>query len=186
MAVISAFRTAGRAILRNPIVLVVTALFGAVQLPQLLTHIIDPFLADVFSLVVSFVMIFVSPFFQAGLIGMVNEGIDGRTKLGTFVSEGKDHYVSMLGIYLFVVAMSFVFGILVIFGAFAGVGATFATGGEASLPAIGVLGMIALLVVGAYLLTVFFFQFYAQAIVIDDLGAVAGVKHSFRCVGRIS
>ncbi|GAA0222124.1 hypothetical protein [Haladaptatus pallidirubidus] len=182
MAVISAFRTAGGTVLRNPVILLVTALFGLIRLPQLLAQTISPVIAGLLSLVISFLMIFVTPFFQAGLIGMVNEGIEGKTRLGTLISEGKDHYVSVFGVYLLIMAVSFVVGIMFVFAAFVGFGTVLATNGEPSLAVLGVFGFLALLVFAVFFLMFFFLQFYVQAIVIENVGAIDGLKHSYRCV----
>ncbi len=182
MAVISALRTAGRTVVRNPVILLVTALYSIVQLPQLLAQVISPLLASVISLVISLLMIFITPFFQAGLIGMANEGIDGRTRVGTLVSEGKEHYVPVLGVYLLILAVSFAVGIAVVFVAIAGFGAVLASGSDLGLGVLAIFALLGLLAFGALLLTFFFFQFYVQAIVIENIGAVAGLKHSYRCV----
>jgi hypothetical protein len=54
--------------------------------------------------------------------------------------------------------------------------------GGVGIAVIAIAGLIAVIVVLAYLLFVFFIQFYGQAIVIDDLGAVDGLKHSYTVV----
>ncbi|SIR57773.1 hypothetical protein SAMN05421858_2919 [Haladaptatus litoreus] len=182
MAVISALRTAGGAVLRNPVIILVTALFGLIQLPQLLAQAINPVVAGLLSLALSLLMIFVTPFVQDGLIGMANEGIEGKTRFGTFISEGKSHYVPVFGVYLLLIAVGFVISIMFVFGAFIGIGTIFATNGEPSLAVLGVFALLAILVFGAFFLTFFFLQFYVQAIVIENIGAIAGLKHSYRCV----
>ncbi|WP_435156059.1 hypothetical protein [Haladaptatus sp. DFWS20] len=138
MAVVNALRTAGRTVLRNPIILLATALLGVVQLPQLLAQSINSVLVGLFSLVLSLLLLFVTPFFQAGLIGMANEAIDGRTRFGTLVSEGKDHYVPVFGVYLLIMAVSIAVGIGVAVAAFAGIGTVLATGGEPSVTMLAV------------------------------------------------
>ena len=182
MAVLSALRTAGRTVVRNPVILAVTAAFGLFQLPQLFARVVSPVVAGLVSLLVSGLLIFVVPFFQGGIIGMANEGVSGSTGVGTFLEQGKDNYVSLLVVYLLVMAVGFVFGIVVFVGALFGGGLALAGGSEAGMASLGAVAVFLLLAGLVYLLVAFFTQFYGHAIVIDDLGAIAGIKHSVRTV----
>ena len=187
MVVISALGTAGRAVRRNPVLLVILAAFGMLQIPGLVAQSINPLLGGVVSLGLSGVLVILMPFFFGGLIAMANESIDGRTSVGTLIDEGKANYVPILVVYLGLFAFYFVLGLLsaVVFTV-AGVFAfSFGSGGggiglsPAALVAVAVVGLLALLV---SLGSVFFLQFFAHAIVLDGVGAVDGLKRSVRAV----
>jgi hypothetical protein len=189
MAVLHALRTAAGAVGRNPIVFVVAAAFSLLQVPNFVAQAIDPLLGSVVSLATTGLFVFVVPFLFAGIIGMSNEALDGRTSLETFVDAGKAHYVSMLAAYLLVVGLSVVLGI-VVFVVFLVGGAALLVGGSAggmggAGPALlVVVGLVALAALLLYLLAAFFVQFYGHAIVVDDLGAIAGLKRSVSCVRK--
>lgn len=182
MAVINALRTAGRTVVRNPIIVVITAIFSAVQLPVLLARAFDPLLAGVISLGFNALLIFLLPFVQGGLVGMVDEAIGGRADFGTFVSEGKANYVSVFVAYLLILAVMFVFLFVGIIGVSLGFGAVLLGSSEPNMSAFVVLGLVFLVLFAVLFLFTFFLQFYVQAIVIENVGAVAGIKHSYRCV----
>lgn len=179
MAVLKALRQTPSTLQRNPIMFVPPLVILLFQVPQLALQATNPLLASVFSLVLSLVFIFVVPFFQGGIIGMADEAINGRTSLRTFVRAGKSSYVSLLGAYLVLVAVNIVLGIASFFMAIP-IGILFFSG-DRGAPGIVLLaivvGLIALVAL-AYLLFVFFIQFYGQAIVINDYGAIDGLKHS--------
>jgi hypothetical protein len=160
----------------------VTAVFGLFQLPQILARAVSPLLAGLVSLLFSGLLILVVPFFQGGIIGMANEGVSRSTGIGTFLEQGKDNYVSLLVVYLLVLAVGFVFGVVVFVGALFGGGLALAGGGETGIASLGAVALFVLLAGVVYLLVAFFTQFYGHAIVIDDLGAIAGIRHSARTV----
>lgn len=187
MVVISTLRTAGNAVGRNPVLFVIVAVFGLVQLPGTVAQSVDPLLGSVVSLGTSGVLLILTPFFFGGLIAMANESIDGRTSIETLFAEGKANYVSILAVYLGLIAFYFVVGLIsalvfVVGGVFV-VG--FGSGGggvgvsPAALVAVAVVAVLGLIV---YFGAVFFIQFFAHAIVLDGLGAVDGVKRSVRTV----
>lgn len=124
------------------------------------------------------------PFFQGGMLGMADEALDGRTSIGTLVSSGKANYLNLLLAYLAIFAINFAFGIVVMFATFFGWVGLFANGGEPSLAVLGVLVVIGLLFLLAYLLVIFTIQFYAHAIVLSDTDLVAGFKRSLSLVRR--
>lgn len=182
MAVVSALRESPSALLRNPVVLVPVILIAALQLPQLVLQAVDPLVGAVASLVVSVAMLVLVPFFQGGIVAMADEALDGRTSLDTFVAAGKANYLSILGAYLLILGVYLVLSV-VTFVATALVGGgviAMAQGGASGSGGLGLLAIIAVLLFGflVYLLFVFFLQFYGHAIVLDDLGAVAGLKRS--------
>lgn len=134
-------------------------------------------------MVLSLALLFIIPFFQAGIVGMADEALDGSTSLDSFLREGKSNYVSVLVASLVLVAVNFALGFVAFFVTIFGGFAIFRdTGGGVGIGVLVIIGLIGALVVLAYLLFVFFVQFYSQAIVIDDFGAVDGLKHSVSVV----
>lgn len=184
MAVLNALRETPSALLRNPVVLLPVFVLSALQLPQLVLQSINPLLSSLVSLVVSLLMIVAVPFFQGGLVGMSAEALDGRTSLATFLDVGKSRYVSLLGAYLLMFALNLVLGLAVLVPLLIGgvvLGGLGLGGGgpaRASLVVLAVVGIVAVIVLLAYLLLVFFLQFYGHAIVLEDLGAIDGLKRS--------
>lgn len=185
MGALNALRTGSSALGRNPILIAAAAIMTLVvflaQLPRF-AFVGSPLLMGVTSLVFSLLLLVLVPFFQGGLIAMADESIDGRTRLGTLVAAGKRHYVSLLVAYLLLLVvgfvLAFVFGIIAIFG-----GAFVLAGGpQPSGAALGVFGIVFFVVGLLYFLLVFFIQFYGQAIVIDDLGAIDGFRRSVSAV----
>lgn len=184
MAVLKALPPAVSGLLRNPILIVVTALYGVVQLPQLLLQGSDPLVAATVSLAFTGLFVFVLPFFQGGLLAMGDEAIAGKTSLQTLVRAGKSNYVSLLLAYLVLLAINFVFGIMVFVGALIGGVGVFLGDGEPSLSALAVLVGIGVLFVLAYFLVAFFVQFYAHAIVLSGAGLADGFRRSVSLVRR--
>lgn len=182
MAVFDALRESPSALLRNPIVLVPVILLAALQLPQLALQAVNPLLGAAVSLVVSVAIIFLVPFFQGGIVAMANEALDGRTSLGTFVDAGKSNYVSIFGAYLVLLGINLALGVVtIVASAVVGGGVlAMAQGGASGGGGVGVLAILGIVAVGflVYLLIAFFLQFYGHAIVLDDLGAIAGLKRS--------
>jgi hypothetical protein len=194
MAALQALRPAASGVARNPILIVVTALYGLTQLPNLLVPPTQPLLAGAISLATVGLLLLVLPFFQGGLLGMASEAIHGKTSLSTLVAEGKANYVSLLLAYFVLLAIQLVFGFIAFFGIFAAVlgtslGAASGAGGSggaapgaAAIPGdLTTLAVVAVVGIGlalAYLLVTLVIQFYAHAIVLDDLDLVAGFRRS--------
>jgi hypothetical protein len=188
MAALQALRPAASGIVRNPILVLLTAVFGLSQLPSLLVPTGQPILASLVSLGTTGALILVLPFLQGGVLAMAGEAITGETNLGTLIAEGKANYVSLLLAYFVLLAINAVFGFFVFVGAFVAViGGSVASAG--SSPAgtgvvtgdSTVLAVIAIIALGAvlvYLLVTLFVQFYAHAIVLDDRDVVAGFRRS--------
>jgi hypothetical protein len=185
MAVLNALRQTPSALQRNPVLFVPVFVILLFQVPQLVLQAVDPLLASLVSFAFSILFVFVLPFFQGGIVGMADEALDGQTSLDSFVDAGRSNYVSLFVAYLVVLAVNVAIGIVAFFAAIP-VGAAFLAdlGGSVGLAVLVVAGLILLLVGLAYLLFLFFVQFYGQAIVIDDLGAVDGLTHSVRVVRR--
>jgi hypothetical protein len=206
MAVLTALRRSPGALHRNPVLLVPVLTLMLAQLPTLLLQSVNPLFASVVSTALSLVFVAAVPFFQGGLFAMADEalggagtdgdrtsagdgtGVDasatgGRTSLATFFDGGKRHYVSILVAYLVMMAVNFVLGMIAFSAAIAGgvlyVGSD-GLGGH--LAVLAVLGLLVAVGAIAYLLVMFFLQFYGQAIVLEDRGAVAGLRRSARVV----
>ncbi|WP_424009162.1 hypothetical protein [Haloferax denitrificans] len=182
MSALQSIGTAAGSLRRNPILFVVAMAFSLIQLPSVFAQAVSPFIGSIISLGFSGLTIFIVPFFLGGVLGMANEAIDGRTSLGTFVSEGKTHYVSLLVVYFSLLVVNFVLSFVGVFASvFVGI-AVLGSNGEMSTVALAILGVVVLAVALTYLAVVFVVQFFGHAIVIDDLGAVDGIKRSVSCV----
>lgn len=183
MVVLNALRRTPGAIRRNPVLFVPVLVLLLFQVPQLVLQSTNPFLASVVSAGISLVFVFVVPFFQGGLVGMAAEALDGSTSMQTFLAEGRGHYVSLLIGYLVLVAVNFVVGFVAFVAGIVG-GIAFFTDavGSVGLVVLVVAGGIVALAVLAYLVLVFFVQFYGHAIVLDDLGVAEGFGHSVSLV----
>ncbi|MCO8268542.1 hypothetical protein NKF06_18630 [Haloferax sp. AB510] len=182
MAALQSIGTAAGSLRRNPILFVVAAAFSLIQLPSMFAQAVSPLIGSIISLGFSGLMIFILPFFLGGVLGMANEAIDSRTSLSTFVSEGKTHYVSLLVVYFSLLAVNLVLSFVGVFASvFVGI-AVLGSGGEMSTATLAILGVVVLAVTLTYLAVVFVSQFFGHAIVIDDLGAVDGIKRSVACV----
>lgn len=182
MAVLNALRRTPSTLGRNPVLFVPVLALAIVQGLQLTLQAVSPLIASFVSLGLSLVYILIVPFFQGGMIGMADEALDGTTSLGTFVDEGKANYVSILVAYLLLVAVNFVIGIVVFFAALFVVfvlAVDVSGAGTAVLVLVGLVGGLAALV---YLAFVFVIQFYGQAIVLDDQGALDALTHSVSVV----
>lgn len=184
MAALKALQPAVSGLLRNPILFVITGLYGVVQLPQLLLQGQDPLLVGVVSLLFSGILLFVFPFFQGGLLAMGDEAITGTTSLNTLLQAGKSNYIALLLAYLILLAINLVFGIMLFFGILIGGVGLYAGGFEPSLAIIALLAGLGLLFVLAYVLVMFFVQFYAHAIVLSDTELIDGFKRSIGLVRR--
>lgn len=187
MVVISGLRTAVSALKRNPILFLIVVAFGLLQLPGFVAQSINPLLGSFVSLGLSGVLLILLPFFFGGVIAMANESIDGSASVDTLIAEGKANYVSILVVYLGLFAFYFVLGLVsaLVFAVGGAFVFSFGSGGggvglsPGILAAVAVVGLLGVLV---YLGVVFFTQFFAHAIVLDDMGAVDGVKQSVSAV----
>lgn len=180
MVVLNALRRTPSALRRNPVVFVPILVLSLFQVPQLALQAVNPLLSSIVSLGLSLVFIVVMPFFQGGMIAMADEALDGRTALQMFIADGKAHYLSILVAYLALMAVNFVLGMIAFFVGALGAAFIVGSGGLASVnvAALAIIGIVVAIVVLLYLLVLFFIQFYGQAIVLEGMGAVDGLKHS--------
>jgi hypothetical protein len=185
MAALHALRPAVGGIARNPVLLLVTALYGLAQVPNLLVPPTRPVLSAVVSLVTFGVFVLALPFFQGGLLGMASEAVAGRTGLDTLVAAGRDNYLSLLLAYFVLLAINFVFGFVALMGVLIAVVGGSVTAAPTGAPGFGVdptLLLVLAIPVGGFLLVYFLVtfvvQFYAHAIVLDDAELVDGFRRS--------
>ena len=120
MAAIRSLKPAIGSLVRNPIIIVVAAVVGLLQLPQLLVPTTSPLLATAVSVVMSGLLLFVLPFYQGGIIGMAEDARTGTTSIGTLISVGKANYVSLLLSSVVVGAIAIAFGVIVAIGGVVG------------------------------------------------------------------
>lgn len=185
MVVIQSLSTAGGAAKRNPILFVVTAALGLLQIPGMVAQSINQTLGIIVSNGLSGVMLLVMPFIFGGLIAMTDESIDGQTSIDTLIAKGKENYLSILAVYFGLFAVYFVIGMIgsfaIIFGGVFVIGFGSGSGGL-SLMALVVITVIGLLGILVCLGPIFLFQFFVHAIVLDGMGPVDSLKRSASCV----
>lgn len=192
MGAISALSTTGRTLRRNTVLF--AASFVGLLVNVILTGVIALIpseVAGLLSLPLSGLTYLFTPFLLGGMFAMADEGLDGTTRLGTFVRGGRDYYVTLFGaMLLFGVLVSVVMFAVVLAVAIVAVFvvgmSTPATGGaftpmNGNLAIFAFLGLVGVL---ATLLPVFFLQLYPSAIVVSDLGIVAAFKRSAGLVRR--
>lgn len=126
---------------------------------------------------VSAVVVLVTPVFQAGIIGMADEYLQGRTRLASFFAHGRDHYLTMLVAYLriFVVSLA-----LVVVPTIVVAGVLLPHLDVSHAAAAGLLAIVLL----PFVLFAFFLPCYGQAIVLDGAGVIGGKRRSVGLVRR--
>lgn len=185
----SELSTAVDVLAKNPVILVVAfAIILVSSAASAIQFAVPTVLVAVASLVTTGIAFFVSPFFDAGLLGMAEEGLSGRTSLDTFPGEARSNYLGLLAGRLLLVGallaayLAVIVLVLIVVFAFGAIGV--AGGGMDGvgmmLAVVGLLFLLAGLVV--VLTPVFFFQFFEPAIVVGDRGVVAAFKESYRLV----
>jgi len=175
MAVFTALRTAGTAVRRNPLLFVVAALYGVLQVPGILLRASPDVVLNVAASGYSLLTLLVAPLVVGGVLAMADEALDGRTDWGTFVAGGKATYLRILAaLLLYVVA---VFVVSLIF-AFVTVAVAVVTGGAAVGVAFIAIGLVALALVLAAVAVLVFVQFYPQAVVVEDYGVADAFRRS--------
>ena len=187
MAVVQALQAGSSALRRNPSIIGIMVIISLLQVPTQFAPLTGPLASAVLGLGVSLLSLLLIPFIFAGMLGMADEALDGKTSVDTFVETGKQYYTSMLGAYLLVLGGSLVLGIVaaIAFAVF-GIAVFSVVGG---VPGVGVsrviLGGIVIVVVGMFLFfPLFFIQFYGQAIVLNGQGAIRSFKRSVSLVRR--
>jgi hypothetical protein len=192
MGAVSALRTTGSALARNPVVFVGTFLLAIVQtlaqVPQFAAQTLaNPGVSVLISLLTPIVVFLLTPFLLAGVLGMAAEAVDGGTSLGTFVGVGKARYVALLLATLLYTVLSVVIAIVLVIAIAVVVlvfGVTTGGGGDPSLAIAAVIALVVLALVVGFLLFVFFLQFYAVAVVVDEADVTGSFRRSYRVVRR--
>jgi hypothetical protein len=189
MRPLNALQQAVSTAVREPIVLGVAALVALLQIPILLSQLLPPVYAVFASLGANLLVLLLSPFTQGGMLGLADSALDGEGDVRTFLSAGREHYVSLFAAFLVLFAVNTALVIatlvlLLVLGTGFGALAASANGapGIAIPGGVGAVGVVVVAVVGLvallYLLAFLFIQFYAQAIVVDDYSAVESFKRS--------
>ncbi len=178
------------ALRRNPILILLSILFGLLQLPSLAAQSLGPLASAAVSLGFSAVFFLIVPFVFAGMVGMSREALDGTTGLDRFLEFGKSNYLRLLGAYVLFLGLVTVLSIgsSIVAGIVSFVVGLSATAGAGGSAAAGTGLLIGVLTVGIVLfvtlLPTFFLQFFAHAIVLDDQGVVGGFTRSAGLVRR--
>jgi len=182
MAAIRSLKPAIGSLVRNPIIIVVAAVIGLLQLPQLLVPTTSPLLATAVSVGMSGLLLVLLPFYQGGIIGMADDARTGTTSIGTLIDAGKSNYVSLLLSSVVIIAIAIAFGIIAAIGAVVGGVGVVAGGGQPSPAVRAVVGGIGLLLLGGYLAAMVCIQFYAHEIVLNDTAVADGFTGSVSLV----
>lgn len=129
--------------------------------------------------VLAFTAVFflVTPFFSAGVIGLIERSLTADASLSTILAKGREYYVTLLGA---TILQGVLFGIL---GAIIGLGGVFA--GIFALSGLGPVGAVLIgvaLILLLFVVPLFFLQFFDLAVVVSDTGAVEAFKHSYSIV----
>lgn len=180
MALLRLFRESLGAVGRNPVILLVTGLIALFQLPQLVAQALGTLVAAVVSVVFSLAYIVAIPYVSGGLIGMADDALDGRTSLSRFHESGKRHYVAVFVAYLLLLVVNLIIGGGLFFVGF--IVFVFVLAANLNTVAIVTIGLVAAVLALVYLIVFAFVQFYGQAIVIEDLGGIDGLKRSVSTV----
>lgn len=183
MGAIAALQRSPGAMARNPVLVIPVLVIGLFQLPQLLLQASNPLLASLASLGISALFILVMPFFQAGIIGMADEALEGRTRLRSFIEDGKAHYVTVLVAYVLLLVAGFLFFVVSFIISFV-IGLLVLPSLEPSGFAVGAVGLLFVISYLPMFLFMFFVQFYGQAIVLDNESSMDGIERSFWLVRR--
>lgn len=185
MVALRSLRPAVSSLARNPLLFLVTVAFALIQIPQLAAQAISPLISAVLSLVMTGVLLLVLPFYQGGLLALADSSRDGPTSWDagweTFVEAGKANYIPLLLAYLVTLAILTVFGILLV-GTLLVSGAGLLAGLDSSAVLLPAAGLGVALVGIAYLLTMFFIQFYGHAIVLEDTDVIESFTRSVSLV----
>ncbi len=186
MGALASLNPAVRGLLRNPIVIGIVAVYGLLQLPQMVFQPTPPQTTAVVAGALSLLTLALLPFYQGGIIAMGYDALTGKARVGAFLQAGKSNYLPLLLALLVILGVGFVLSIvffllaLVIFGLALGGPADASGSGGLTFPVLGVavVGLLILL----YIATLAVIQFYAHAIVLDDSGLIEGVKQSVSLV----
>ena len=180
MAAINSLTKVPSVLSSNPVLFVPIVALYLLTSVQTVSQSVFPLVGALVSIVISGVFVFLAPLFHGGTIGMTNEAAtSGRTSLGSFLTYGKQYYLSVLGAYLLFLAI-----MIALFVAGGIVGAIIAVGYFAveSVAVLAVGAVVGLVFVALYIGLSMALQFYAHAIVIEEYGAVDSLTRSVAVV----
>jgi hypothetical protein len=123
------------------------------------------------------VFFLVTPFFTAGVLGLIEQSLTTDVDFSTVLAKGREYYVTLL---VATILQGVLFGVL---GAIIGIGGVFA--GIFALSGLGPVGaglVVAALILLLFVVPLFFLQFIDLAVVVSDTGAVGAFKHSYAIV----
>ncbi|WP_256684907.1 DUF7847 domain-containing protein [Halococcus qingdaonensis] len=173
MGAISALKNTPETLRSNPVIF--AGVFALIVVGAISS--VAQTLSTVGILVFGVVFFLVTPFFTAGVIGLIDRSLTADATLSTIFAKGREYYVTLLGA---TILQRVLFGIL---GAIIGLGGAFA--GIFALSGVGPIGagvVIAALVLLLFILPLFFLQFFDLAVVVSDTGAVGAFKYSYSVV----
>ncbi|MFB6107207.1 MAG: hypothetical protein ABEJ70_09565 [Halobacteriaceae archaeon] len=184
MAVLSSLRDALTALQRNPVLFVAATLYAAVQVPALLLQVTGNPVLQLAASAYNLLLVLVAPFFVGGLFAMALEALDGPTSLSRLWRGGRTYYLRLLAIVLVGLVGYVVLGVGlgILFFALVVGGVVGDGGAGASLAVLAVVGLVALLFALVLLVVGFLLQFYVQAVVVDDRGALDALRRSYAVV----
>jgi len=185
MATIKSLTESFGVLKRNPVVFGVGLLYAVILLPQTALSLLG---VPLVPRLVQAITFFITPFIFAGLLGMTYEGRVRDTGFATFKKIGQAKYVSVLAGNLLQAVITFTFGIVLFLGFIFTVGLSLSAAQSDAGSVMSGIGVVALALFGGvmlvYLLVMFFLQFYAPAIVADNVGVLDGYKRSVGVVKR--
>jgi len=192
MGAIGALSTAAGALRRNPVIFFGVLAISIVGSLTTIGQVVGGLVPVVVAGVATFLL---QPFLLGGVLGMADEGVAGRTSVGTVLREGAANYLTLLGATIIQIVLFAAIGIVWAIGVgvvVLGAGFVVSGGGGAGGGGGGVLGLglelgflaFVLLSVLAFLALVYFIQFYDVAVVVDDTGPWEAFKRSYTVVRR--
>lgn len=173
MSAISTLKSTPETLRNNPVIFVgILILIGVGAISS-----VAQTLSTVGVFLFAVVFFLVTPFFNAGVIGLIERSLTADASLSTIFSKGREHYVTLL---IATILQGLLFGVL---GAIVGIGGVFvgifAVAGLGSVGGgLAVAAMILLFVV----VPLFFLQFFDLAVVVSDTGALESFKRSYSLV----
>lgn len=194
MAVISSFTRSLGVLKQHPVLFAAAFL---ITLPGIIVNLIGSF--STIGLWLSYPLLYVAlAFLMGGFYGMANEALDQVPAFDTFVSEGKDNFLRLLGGYLLFFVVLFVIGFVIFFviGFVAGImavvlgaGGSMSGGSPEGFAGLGIvfLLLVAVLTLLAFLLFMVVgavLQFFDVGIVVGGDGIVESFRNSFGIARR--
>ena len=122
------------------------------------------------------------PFFFGGLCAMANEGIRGRTTLGTLLLGGRRYYLKLFIATILFFALTYLVALVIGVVGFGVVLAAVFVVDPTSVPLPTVIGLGVVVTSLLVAVPLFFLQFYVPAVVVSDSDVIESLKRSYRVV----